>query len=61
MSDLDSTRVEEALLLLGEMLDYESVAPVHLVVVGGSALLAAGIGGRTVAHSRPIEGNFQRN
>lgn len=47
MSDLDSTRVEEALLLLGEMLDYESVTPVHLIVVGGSALLAAGIVSRT--------------
>lgn len=39
--------MEEALQLLGEMLEYEGVAPVHFVVVGGSALLVAGIVSRT--------------
>lgn len=47
MKELNSDSLQESLTLLGEILEIERAAPVHLVVVGGSALLAAGIVSRT--------------
>lgn len=47
MNELSSETLVESLTLLGEILDLEKAAPVHLVVVGGSALLVAGIVSRT--------------
>ena len=45
--EFDRNLMEEALQLLGDLLDAEEAVPVHLVVSGGSALLAAGIVVRT--------------
>lgn len=47
MKDLNRGTLWESLSLVGEILELEGAAPVHLVVVGGSALLAAGIVSRT--------------
>ena len=47
MKNLDQTRLETSLSLLGELLDEQLTEPVHLVVVGGSALLASGAISRT--------------
>lgn len=47
MNELSSETLVESLTLLGEILDVEKAAPAHLVVVGGSALLVAGIVSRT--------------
>ncbi len=47
MADLQSNSLDEALSLLGELLDLEKAPPVHLVVVGGAALLASGMVTRT--------------
>ncbi len=44
---LDHEEIHQALTLLGELLDEAGLAPVHLVVCGGSALQAAEIVGRT--------------
>lgn len=44
---MDRDIVDESLSLLGELLDEWKQRPVHLVVSGGSALLAAGIISRT--------------
>ena len=45
--DLNQTLLSKSLLLLGEFLDSEATEPVHLVVIGGSALLATGVVSRT--------------
>ena len=47
MEELNSGSLQESLTLVGEILEIEKASPVHLVVVGGSALLAAGIISRT--------------
>jgi hypothetical protein len=47
MEELDAGTLWESLTLVGEILEVENASPVHLVVVGGSALLAAGIVSRT--------------
>ena len=47
MEEINSGSLQESLTLVGEILEIERAAPVHLVVVGGSALLAAGIVSRT--------------
>lgn len=47
MEGLDQNIVHESLALLGELLAERRVRPLHLVVSGGSALLAAEIVSRT--------------
>jgi hypothetical protein len=47
MSEMDRNVVHESLSLLGELLAERRVRPLHLVVSGGSALLAAEITSRT--------------
>lgn len=47
MAELDHDIVHESLTLLGELLEGRRVRPLHLVVSGGSALLAAEIVSRT--------------
>jgi len=47
MNHLNSATLFDSLTVLGEILESERASPVHLVVVGGSALLAAGIISRT--------------
>ncbi len=47
MAELDHDIVHESLSLLGELLAGRRVRPLHLVVSGGSALLAAEIVSRT--------------
>lgn len=47
MAELDHDIVHESLTLLGELLAERKERPLHLVVSGGSALLAAGIVSRT--------------
>lgn len=44
---LDVTQLEHALHLLQDLLRLEDVAPLHLVVCGGSALIALGLVPRT--------------
>lgn len=47
MKQMDRNLLEESLSLLGEILDTGKAPPIHLVVIGGSALLASGIISRT--------------
>lgn len=47
MAELDHDIVHESLTLLGELLEGRRLRPLHLVVSGGSALLAAEIVSRT--------------
>jgi hypothetical protein len=47
MTTLDSNQLSAALLLLAERMDMEDVAPLVLVVCGGSALIARGFLQRT--------------
>ena len=47
MQEMDRNLLEESLSLLGEILDTGEAPPLHLVVIGGSALLASGIISRT--------------
>jgi len=42
MNEMNPSRLEEALHLLGEYLAFSEAEPVHLLVVGGSALAASG-------------------
>lgn len=42
MVDITDTRLREALAALGELIAARSAAPVHLIVIGGSGLLAIG-------------------
>lgn len=41
--DLDKTRVEEALKLLGELIESRRIGPFSLIVCGGTALLVSGL------------------
>ena len=43
MSEMSSSQLEGALELLGEYLAFAKAEPVHLLVVGGSALAATGL------------------
>ncbi|MCB1236533.1 MAG: hypothetical protein KDM91_15805 [Verrucomicrobiae bacterium] len=47
MPGFDQNAIDESLYLLGELLDLEKERPIHLLVSGGSALLAAEIVART--------------
>lgn len=49
MSELDQSSLEEALCLLGEYLSYQGGLPIHLLVAGGSALLASGVISRSTS------------
>jgi len=64
MSELDRDIVHESLILLGELLAERRQRPLHLVVSGGAALLAAGIVTRTtydvdvIALRGEVDGNI---
>lgn len=64
MADLNQSRLEKALHLLGEYLAYDRAEPVRLLVVGGSALLASGVISRStydidiMARRGPVDGEI---
>ena len=64
MAELNQSRLEEALHLLGEYLAYDRAEPVRLLVVGGSALLASGLISRPtfdldiMAQRGPLDGEI---